>query len=250
MNKHPKTEELHQEIVVDASPPEYRQPRWMVQIPVHPVVSVILAVVGSLIVLVTWSVWIIAHHQQFLDTSTILVYAAFISIGLWIAIRLIGQFTRHVIEPAIAAYHEWQIARGQKVKNKVLVTQPHYTVVNELTPDGKYEPKVYPIIQGRLTSPHSDDQALKQLSEPDENATLPTLVRYEDIRHLVPKGHTLLGVGEEQSLETRVFSVLDTCWICGGSKTGKTNTVSLFKGGRSIQSRPEVHCDRPAQVQA
>jgi hypothetical protein len=55
---------------------------------------------------------------------------------------------------------------------------------------------------------------------------LPALVRYDDIRAQVPRGHTLLGIGTN-GLETRKFSVLSTCWIVGGSKTGKTNTVAL-----------------------
>ncbi len=67
---------------------------------------------------------------------------------------------------------------------------------------------------------------------PDEDETgelvtaLPKLVRYEDIRAQIPRGHTLLGVSS-QGIETRPFSILSTCWIVGGSKTGKTTTVSL-----------------------
>jgi hypothetical protein len=62
---------------------------------------------------------------------------------------------------------------------------------------------------------------------PPRDEEIPGLIRYADIRGEVPAGHTLLGVGRGRRLETRAFSVLDTCWICGGSKTGKTNTVSL-----------------------
>jgi hypothetical protein len=65
------------------------------------------------------------------------------------------------------------------------------------------------------------------LLPPPREDEIPALVRYTDIKCDVPAGHTLLGVGQGRRLETRVFSVLDTCWICGGSKTGKTNTVSL-----------------------
>jgi hypothetical protein len=56
---------------------------------------------------------------------------------------------------------------------------------------------------------------------------LPHSIRYDDVRYDVPRGHTLLGVGRGKVLQTRPFSVLDTCWVCGGSKTGKTNTASL-----------------------
>ncbi len=64
------------------------------------------------------------------------------------------------------------------------------------------------------------------LPAPDADSAIPTLVRYEDIRAQVPRGHTLLGVSE-RGVETREFAILSTCWIVGGSKTGKTTTVSL-----------------------
>ncbi len=56
---------------------------------------------------------------------------------------------------------------------------------------------------------------------------LPHAIRYDEVRYDVPRGHTLLGVGRGKRLQTRPFGVLDTCWICGGSKVGKTNTASL-----------------------
>ncbi len=62
------------------------------------------------------------------------------------------------------------------------------------------------------------------LPSPDD---LPHAIKYDDIRGNIPRGHTLLGVDRGKRLQTRPFSVLDTCWICGGSKTGKTNTASL-----------------------
>ncbi len=65
------------------------------------------------------------------------------------------------------------------------------------------------------------------LLPPPREDEIPFPVNYADIRVDVPVGHTLLGIGRGRRLETREFSVLDTCWICGGSKTGKTNTVSL-----------------------
>ena len=65
-----------------------------------------------------------------------------------------------------------------------------------------------------------------ELLELPEAKTLPDKVFYEQVVNDVPQGHTLLGVGTE-GVETREFPVLDTCWICGGSKTGKTNTVAL-----------------------
>lgn len=53
-------------------------------------------------------------------------------------------------------------------------------------------------------------------------------IRYEEIRHLIPPGRSCLGINPVNSkVETCDFSALMTMWICGGSSTGKTNTVSL-----------------------
>jgi hypothetical protein len=79
----------------------------------------------------------------------------------------------------------------------------------------------------RDTSTHVSEEEAQHLLPAGEDRGLPSLVRYTDIRHLIPSGHTLLGVGENRSIESRAFACLDTCWICGGSKTGKTNTVAL-----------------------
>ncbi|HEU5376453.1 MAG TPA: hypothetical protein VFV38_13500 [Ktedonobacteraceae bacterium] len=66
-------------------------------------------------------------------------------------------------------------------------------------------------------------------------------IRYEAIRHLIPPGQSCLGVNPiNNEVETCDFSVLMTMWICGGSSTGKTNTVSLkineaIENGRNIR---------------
>lgn len=55
---------------------------------------------------------------------------------------------------------------------------------------------------------------------------LPTSVRYEDVQDRIPAGHSLLGVSAT-SVETCEFGHLMTMWICGGSSTGKSNTVGI-----------------------
>lgn len=69
--------------------------------------------------------------------------------------------------------------------------------------------------------------------------TLPSQVRYEDIAGQIPEGHAVLGVGRN-GIETCDFSALMTMWICGGSSTGKSNTVALkideaIRNGRDIK---------------
>lgn len=55
---------------------------------------------------------------------------------------------------------------------------------------------------------------------------LPTSVRYEDVQEQIPAGHSLLGVSAT-TVETCEFGQLMTMWICGGSSTGKSNTVGI-----------------------
>lgn len=100
----------------------------------------------------------------------------------------------------------------------------HYPYIAR--PEGGYYP--LPNVNMRITTPQVTDQAhlLEAGSAAGDVAKLPSMVRYDDIRKDIPRGHTLLGIGE-QGLETRPFSILSTCWIVGGSKTGKTNTVAL-----------------------
>lgn len=63
----------------------------------------------------------------------------------------------------------------------------------------------------------------------DESAQageLPTEVMYEDIKHLVPRGHVLVGIGYH-GVETMPQAVGACVWIVGLSGTGKTSTTVL-----------------------
>lgn len=63
---------------------------------------------------------------------------------------------------------------------------------------------------------------------PQEQAMLPmpSSVRYEDVRTLVPRGHVLVGVGRD-GIETKESAVGACVWIVGLSGTGKTSTAVL-----------------------
>lgn len=68
---------------------------------------------------------------------------------------------------------------------------------------------------------------------------IPTKVTYEEIAHLLRKDEFPLGVGSD-GLEVCTFEQLMTMWICGGSDTGKSNTVAGFvdhaiRNGRNIK---------------
>ncbi len=56
--------------------------------------------------------------------------------------------------------------------------------------------------------------------------TLPTYVRYEDVRYQVPNGHVLVGVGQA-GIDTREEHVGACVWIVGLSGTGKTSTTVI-----------------------
>jgi hypothetical protein len=89
--------------------------------------------------------------------------------------------------------------------------------------DGKVQ--AVPIIQERHVHQHKELPPAPDALPPEQ--PIPEFVRYEDIQGRIPPGHTLLGIGAGGKLETRPFSVLDTMWVCGGSKVGKTNTLSI-----------------------
>lgn len=80
-------------------------------------------------------------------------------------------------------------------------------------------------------------------SELIEEDPIPAYVEYSAIRDQIPRGHTLLGVGPAGRLETRPFSVLDTMLILGGSKTGKTNTITIKTEEGHQAGRRLLICD-------
>jgi hypothetical protein len=58
-------------------------------------------------------------------------------------------------------------------------------------------------------------------------ASLPTMIRYEDIKHQIPQGHNVVGVADS-GLITKEDRHIGACvWIIGLSGSGKTSTTSL-----------------------
>ncbi|SRR5579883_3376122 len=55
---------------------------------------------------------------------------------------------------------------------------------------------------------------------------IPTLVRYEEIRHQIPPGRALVGVSA-RGVETKEGGVRACLWIVGSSGSGKSNTLAL-----------------------
>lgn len=83
-------------------------------------------------------------------------------------------------------------------------------------------------------------ESRQEEEEEGEQEKIPP-IRYEQIKHLIPPGHSCLGVNPmNNEVETCDFAALMTMWICGTSSTGKTNTVSLkideaIRNGRNLR---------------
>jgi len=79
--------------------------------------------------------------------------------------------------------------------------------------------------QHHLSNLHMIQSGAQDENEPLQ-LPLPTQVRYEDIRHQIPQGHVLVGIGPN-GVETKESAVGACVWIVGLSGTGKTSTTVL-----------------------
>lgn len=85
----------------------------------------------------------------------------------------------------------------------------------------------HPAHMGRLSSKRTEDLEIAEQAESlHTQSALPVNVRYDEIAGQIPRGHSVLGISEN-GLETCEFKDLMTMLICGGSSTGKTNTVAI-----------------------
>jgi hypothetical protein len=192
----------------------------------------------SLISLIVFSVFAFTHWVQFVAmTGTIISWVLFF-FGMGAVITLTWCATkalRALVEVMVmlghggaSVYRSFSEARGQRMRNKVIVTHDNYVVYER---HGQIEVK--PVAQEKIVTNYR-----QQLSAPQEEETedddespvqsdLPRLVYYDAIRHLIPAGHTLIGALSPTRIETRDSGVRACLWIVGGSGTGKTTTCSI-----------------------
>lgn len=113
----------------------------------------------------------------------------------------------------------------------------------QITPDGERQLLTLPRVGGHQLSGQPQPLLLPgtRVSESTDAgaAAIPVSVRYEEIRAAIPAGRVCLGVSE-RGVEHCDFGQLMTCWIVGGSSTGKSNTVALkideaIRNGRKIR---------------
>jgi len=121
--------------------------------------------------------------------------------------------TKIDLEKQLPALIQWAVQNGYPVrygKDGLEIQQVHLSPVrvSEISGNNPAQIEAGPV--GAIAGPH-----------------LPTSVRYEDVRDRIPEGHSLLGVSSSGVVETCDFAQLMTMWICGGSSTGKSNTVGI-----------------------
>jgi hypothetical protein len=162
----------------------------------------------------------ITHFTQAVILSSVYIYGLTGLLFLSLLGLVIGLWVKLVIVPSSKAYATAIEARGQANRNKLIHIQDNAAVIENV----RGEIEVVPLLtmQQRDIYHHKPEQ---QLLEAPNIDPLPTLVHYSDIRHTIPTGHTLVGVGAGNELVTREDGVRALLWIVGGSGTGKTNSV-------------------------
>jgi hypothetical protein len=165
--------------------------------------------------------------------------------ALWVLTWLIKGIFQHIstAHAAVVANHlrtyelkerqeRWQLEQMERqaalhvllsrvqVGNGVYIIQPDVNVLPSQK-DVIMLPAAAPIrLPGRAAS--LGEQQEQEL----DTGELPTNVLYEEIRHLVPRGHVLVGMGR-QGIETKKAAVGACVWIVGLSGSGKTSTTVL-----------------------
>lgn len=145
--------EHHQEVVIDVEPPLHRpgHHQW-VEI-IHPKVSLVVVTTTIFFLGVLFLFWVISHHDEVVSLADVLwraILALLTMAVTWIMPILmvagtLGLVIKWNIKPIVEVYHQVQEAFGLRARNKVLVREQHYTVIDEPNSIGKLEPKFYQV---------------------------------------------------------------------------------------------------------
>lgn len=200
---------------------------------------------------VVFLAYVAFHWTDFLVSSDSIVHwviwfgglALYAGLGWFVVQKIIRPFLDGLVSfgQGIAEIHQKVVeTRNISARRQLLHTEANYAaflrngqVVIESPRQERYN---YTIKE----TARSDQDALpsgERLALPP--GALPTNVTYEAISDRVPAGHALLGVSSS-GVETCDFSQLMTMWICGGSNTGKSNTVGIkieeaIRNGRNLK---------------
>src|SRR5579875_701903 len=130
----------------------------------------------------------------FLIVASITHWSVIVSLSLWLVIGffvILGLVAIALVSVIFSfAYSRYAIARGQRMRNTVLHTDEHYAIIEV---NGRPQ-----LVQVQIEKYNYN---IRQIEAPEEvplieAPKLPDFVRYEDIRERIPRGHTLLGIGD------------------------------------------------------
>ncbi len=150
----------------------------------------------------------------------------------------VRQCTRQAIElsPAfqqkLAADRAHQLALEKVQSDRLRFDHQVHTDLARLWIETHYLPAERYIVNTEVSNvmalPSLKREQIKAADQqqPDSPSSLPTYVRYEDVRYQVPTGHVLVGVGQA-GIDTREERVGACVWIVGLSGTGKTSTTVI-----------------------
>ena len=170
--------------------------------------------------------WIIFFPHAYLAVVPWIIGSVLIIGGLAVVSALVAFGVHFIARPVVHliqdARHSFTDARIKWHRRDYLESGPNHAAYLE---DRKVVVK--PVIQERHNHIHKPELPAAEEPKQIEGPPLPEYVRYEDVRYNVPHGHTLLGCQAGGRVVTKPFKVLDTMWIVGGSKTGKTNDIVI-----------------------
>jgi hypothetical protein len=165
---------------------------------------------------------------------------AIVSFGSW----MIGSVTSKWMEVNQVSKQNLELRRlkektsQEAVKTDILIEELHVrralpqTMLEVVSQGHNFEYKDVKISNWR-SNVHTlqSGPIVEQIEGPQ--ASLPTLVRYADIKHQIPEGHNVVGIADT-GLITKEDRHIGACvWIIGGSGSGKTSTTSLRLEERS-----------------
>ena len=168
--------------------------------------------------------WVIFFPHNYLSVVPWIIGTALVVAGLSVVACLLSFVVHFIGTPIARLIKEMGDAitdmRLKWYRRDYLDSGPNHAAYLE---EGKVV--ITPVVQERHVHNHKELPAPLEEERQIEAPPLPTFVRYEDIRPLIPRGHTLVGVGPGLQPVTIEDGVRALLWVVGGSGAGKTTSV-------------------------
>lgn len=219
-------QQYEQRMIVDAE--RGRRPRFNPHFTIWVAIPIIL---GSLFVLYYATQAIGWIHDHWPSAEPWVIVAAIVgAIGLlarpiWKMYRALHEHHQNALDRVVwrdvAKETQYLLEEARKQGHGVKISGN----ANSPFPSIEILPLVRAVARQReqVSISEADEEAQLALPAPRK---LPEYVAYEDVKPYIPQGHALLGVSET-GIESCDFGDLMTMMICGGSNSGKSNTVAL-----------------------